>query len=287
MSRSVGPRSLDHCVMPTADLGIARDRLSALGFTVSPVGVHPFGTSNACVYFSDGTFLEPLAVNSLDLVGEAIGRQNVFVGHDAAYRSENGAEGFSALVFHSEDARADHAEFVAAGCSAGPILDFSRPARDASGREDIASFRLAFAQDAAAVDTLFFTCQVVAAPRIARASLEMHPNGVSGVASVVLTAGDPTPFGRIVSIASGAAAEVNAPRAPASLMSAEAFANRFEGMAAIDDRLRLSAIVFRVPEPEPVLRSLADAGIRARHQNDRIMVDRAPGQGAIFVFEPG
>ena len=57
-----GARRIDHCVLPVADLAGARDRLTRLGFTVAPEGRHPFGTHNACVYFADDTFLEPLAV---------------------------------------------------------------------------------------------------------------------------------------------------------------------------------------------------------------------------------
>lgn len=56
------PRPVDHLVLPTVDLDTARQRLEALGFTVAPSAQHPFGTENACVFFSDNTYLEPLAI---------------------------------------------------------------------------------------------------------------------------------------------------------------------------------------------------------------------------------
>ncbi|MCV0396839.1 MAG: VOC family protein [Rhizobiaceae bacterium] len=280
------PRPLDHCVLSTADLGTARGRLSALGFTVAPAGVHPFGTANACIYFADGTFLEPLSVDRRELTREAIAKHNVFVAHDARYRSRNGDEGFSALVFGTEDARADHAAFVAAGYSAGPILDFSRPARDAFGREDVAAFRLAFARDASAVDTLFFTCQRVLSPKIDRAALEVHPNGAFGMASVILTAGDPTAFGSIVSLVSGRSSDMDGPGSSLQLMSTREFARDFGGDPPDEDQLRLRAIVFRVPDLGRLLDCLNDAGIPSRRSGGRPVVDPAPGQGAIFIFDP-
>ncbi|TIX38964.1 MAG: VOC family protein, partial [Mesorhizobium sp.] len=56
------PHPLDHLVLPTASLDVARARLTLLGFTVAPTGIHPFGTENCCVFLTDGTYLEPLAV---------------------------------------------------------------------------------------------------------------------------------------------------------------------------------------------------------------------------------
>jgi hypothetical protein len=71
--------------LPVEDLDTARARHSALGFTVAADARHPFGTENACVFFADGTYLEPLALPS---VKSARKRRegNVFVARDQAYR---------------------------------------------------------------------------------------------------------------------------------------------------------------------------------------------------------
>ena len=78
------PRPLDHLVLPTRSLEIARQRLSALGFVVAPTGVHPFGTENACVFFAGGTYLEP---HLRQVIGWIEGRSPVElvaigIGHD-------------------------------------------------------------------------------------------------------------------------------------------------------------------------------------------------------------
>lgn len=56
------PYSVDHLVLPVEVIGVAVKRLVSLGFTVAPEALHPFGTQNACVFFADGTYLEPLAI---------------------------------------------------------------------------------------------------------------------------------------------------------------------------------------------------------------------------------
>ena len=185
---------IDHLVLPTAGLDTARARLAALGFTVAPVGVHPFGTVNCCVYFGGGTFLEPLAIGDKAAAEMAIVQDNVFVSRDAAYRQRNGKEGFSALVFGTADAAADHRRFQHNGISAGAMLEFSRPFVDAAGKSDVAKFKLAFAFDQAQQDVFFFTCQRLNAPEVDRSALERHPNGVSGIKEVALTAENPLLF---------------------------------------------------------------------------------------------
>ena len=149
-----------------------RERLSQLGFTVAPEGMHPFGTKNCCVYLADGTFLEPLAVADATKAQIAAMRGNVFVARDAAWRYGRGEEGFSALVFGSSDAAADHEDFRRAGLSAGEPLAFSRPFIDAKGRKDKASFKLAFAADLRSPDVFFFTCERVNQPSVDRAALQ-------------------------------------------------------------------------------------------------------------------
>ncbi|RVA54992.1 VOC family protein, partial [Mesorhizobium sp. M7A.F.Ca.CA.001.08.1.1] len=63
MTRTItGTHPLDHLVLPTQSLEVARARLAALGFVVAPTGIHPFGTENCCVFLADGTYLEPLSV---------------------------------------------------------------------------------------------------------------------------------------------------------------------------------------------------------------------------------
>ncbi len=63
---------LDHLVLPVTNIDLARERLGRLGFTVAAEGRHPFGTVNACVFFADKTYLEPLGVASAKECEESV-----------------------------------------------------------------------------------------------------------------------------------------------------------------------------------------------------------------------
>ncbi|TIS60689.1 MAG: VOC family protein, partial [Mesorhizobium sp.] len=198
---------LDHLVLPTLSLEVARQRLAALGFVVAPTGIHPFGTENACVFFADGTYLEPLAVGDEKTASRSIGEGNVFVARDRLYRNKLGDEGFSAVVFGTADADADHARYVEAGLSAGDMLSFSRVFTDATGKSDTASFKLAFVADRKATDAFLFACQRFNAPKIDRTALQAHANGATGIVEVVAVSDKPSSQAGLVSTAAGKVAK--------------------------------------------------------------------------------
>ncbi|MEI5680389.1 MULTISPECIES: VOC family protein [unclassified Mesorhizobium] len=293
MSISAKARSLDHLVLPTADLGVARERLAALGFTVAPVGVHPFGTENACVYFSDGTFLEPLAISDAGKVDEAIAAQNIFVARDRLFRERNGEEGFSALVFGTEDADADNAVFVRAAVSAGPRLDFSRPFVDASGKADTASFRLAFAAEADMPDAFFFTCERVNAPKVDRSALQAHANGARRIVGVVAVSADPTAYGGFFNVVAGAEAglassegvQFELPNATIALTDPAGLKAAFGVEAPSASSLQLAAIVFGVKDLARTEALFIANAVDYHRRGSRLIVTPAAGQGAILAFE--
>ncbi|WP_406871829.1 VOC family protein [Aminobacter sp. P9b] len=278
-SPSDSPRPLDHVVLPTADLAIARQRLTALGFTVSPVGIHPFGTVNCCVYLGDGTFLEPLAIGDSAAAGEAVAAGNVFVGRDSAFRNAHGDEGFSAVVFGTNDADADHSEFVAAGVSAGPRLDFSRPFVDASGQSDVASFRLAFAAEPGSQgDAFFFTCERVNAPDVDRSALQAHANGARRVLAVEASVAEQAVAAEL--LATVARSSVDAV-SDIPLANARLAVRAMAGSSG----LRLDAMVFAVDDLAVARALLARNGIAHDLSGQRLVIPPAPGQGAAFIFE--
>jgi hypothetical protein len=280
---------LDHLVLPTANLDVARTRLTALGFTVAPRGVHPFGTENCCVYFADGTFIEPLAVGDAAAAEAAVAAGNVFVARDCAYREQNGHEGFSAVVFGTSDADADHRRYIGAGMSAGARLDFSRPFVDAAGKSDTVAFRLAFAAGNGAQDSFLFACERVNAPKVDRTALQTHDNGASAIVEIVAVSGDPLAQRRLLAVAadgaSAASDELELPNAKLSVVTPQNYARRFGLTIGAPRDLRFSAIVFAVASLEKLCTALAHSGTGYEIRGDRIVVAPAPGQGAAFIFE--
>ncbi len=288
------PRPVDHLVLPTADLAIAQARLQQLGFTVAPVGVHPFGTENVCIFFGDNSFLEFLAVGQRETCEEEARKGNVFVARDQAYRFRNGQEGFSALVMGSEDAKADHQAFVEAGISAGNILDFSRPFILPDGKEDRAAFRLAFAADLRAPDVFFFTCERVNAPKVDRNVLLQHANGATALREVVLSEVNPTDFQyplqevlnqRNVN-AHSFGMDIAAENANVTVLTPSGLQAFFGIEASTTERgLRLQAFVVGVRDLAAVESLLISNNIPIEKRGSRLIVQKAPGQGAAIAFE--
>ena len=274
-------RRLDHLVLPVAGLDAARARLTRLGFTVAPQGTHPFGTVNVCVYFADGTFIEPLAVGDAETVKAAMAQENSFVLGDARFRAAIGEEGFSAIVLATGDAEADHAAFVARGTSGGPMVEFSRPSLDKDGNADIASFRLAFAAPAGGADAFFFACERRKVPAIDRSALERHENGATRILAVHAEAADPAPFAAFLAGMAGGEAVLGDNFAEIALENA-ALVVRRNGEAA---RPRLTGLTYGVRDLAAVAALFEAGGIVFERRASRLNVPPVRGQGAEFVFE--
>lgn len=287
-------RNLDHCVLPTAHLAVARERLKTLGFTVAPDAAHPFGTGNCCVFFKDGSYLEPLSRVDPKAAREAEEAGNVFVKRDQEFRKVFGDEGFSAVVLGTDDADEDHERFLDGGISAGDPLSFSRPFRDASGQEATASFRLAFAAPKDADGHFFFTCQRVNLPSGGRGALETHLNGVTGTARIILLAASPETHAGFLKRFSGASPEpvqgdgLDLPlgNAVLTVMTLERYkADLGLDRAAPHGQLDLAAIVFQCPDIAGLRSHLSMQAVLYAEDDGRIIVPPAAGQGAVFVFE--
>lgn len=286
MSISAQTTALDHFVLPTASLDVARERLGALGFTVAPTGVHPFGTANCCVYLADGTFLEPLAVADASACAAADAEGNIFVARDRAFRAQGPEEGFSAIVLASFDAGKDHEKFTAAGLSAGGMLSFARPFRDASGRSDTAAFRLAFAS-APETTPFIFSCERVNAPAVDRSSLERHANGVRRFLSVAIMAVDPAAACSFISDVTGVPGVANDQHVCFALSNGDLVvhaATAADGTVS-QGAFEFRAVSFAVSDLAATRALLEKNGVDYDASPHSIAVLPAPGQGATFIFE--
>ncbi|MVA97849.1 VOC family protein [Nitratireductor sp. CAU 1489] len=293
MSVAAYPLPLDHLVLPTADLATASDRLSALGFTVAPTGTHPFGTVNRCVYFADGCFLEPLAIGDRGRCAAAIAEGNVFVARDDAFRQARGEEGFSAIVFATPDAEAEHARYVSGGISPGKPLSFARPFVDADGQAGEASFRLAFATIAGFDEPFFFACQRIGVPAVDRSALEAHENGARRLAGAIVIADDTDPIRQAIATIAGAAAPPGAgpatlalPNAAIEVMRPDDYRRRF-GANPDCGRSGFALIRVGVDDIEVTRALLTSRTIVNRIVGNGVLVPRAAGQGADILFEAG
>jgi hypothetical protein len=288
------PKPLDHLVLPVRDLETASNRLSALGFTVAPVGTHPFGTVNACVFFADGTFLEPIAIGQRETAEEAARAGNAFVARIMAYRFRVAEDGFCALVMGSDDADDDHRRFVATGHSGGDIVSFSRPFKTSAGDEDTASFKLAFAADLRAPDAFAFTCERINVPAVDRSALQRHENGVLSISEIVAVEQNPTDFQYLLQEvvaerkveASSFGMRIVTGGAAISVITPEGFSAFFGAAIELPTRgMQFMAIVYKVAKLETVKSLLDRAAVSYQMVGQRLVVQPAVGQGAYFAFE--
>ncbi|PHR24775.1 MAG: lactoylglutathione lyase [Hoeflea sp.] len=287
-------RPLDHLVLPVEDLDIARARHSALGFTVAADARHPFGTENACVFFADGTYLEPLGIAQREDCEAAARKGNVFVARDQAYRFRRSDNGFSALVVGSTDGDADHARFVELGMSGGEMLEFSRPMKMPDGSEVTASFKLAFAADLRTPDFFGFAVERINVPAADRSVLTTHANGVTGISEVILSEPNPTDFQYFIQeLACNREVDANSFGMSIELDGATITVYNKAGLEThlgVSDPSRergLSgrAVVYQVADLAAVAALLLKNDVTARQVGGRLVVDPAPGQGAYYCFE--
>ena len=279
-------RDIDHLVLPVSSLGTARTRLSSLGFRVAADAQHPFGTGNACVFLSDGTYLEPLAIDEPDTYSQHADAGNAFVARDRQYRQHRGGDGFSALVAKSDDADADHERFVALNMSGGAPFSFSRPVTLPDGAKSVASFCLAFAGSEKADSFFFFTCQRIAALPADRGGLEQHDNGVKGMSEIVLRASEPLTFAPLMETVFG----VSGVEDQDGACSFDTANVRVRIVPSLDNQrddkgLSGQQIVFSVTDLAVTAALLAANGVEYTRKGARLLVSPAAGQGAIFAFE--
>ena len=288
------PRPLDHLVLPTADLAVSRKRHEQLGFIIAPNGVHPFGTENACVYFADGTFLEPLAIGQRETAEAESLAGNVFTARDAAFRFRKGQEGFSAIVLGSEDAAADQKQFEESGISAGSILDFGRDFATPEGNTSRMDFRLAFAADLRSPDSFFFTCQRINVPKSDRSKLTAHENGVVGIKTVLMSEPNPTDFQYLLQeavnerdvVAHSFGMDMKAPNAVLSVLT-HAGLKAFYDLDTHGERrgILMRGIVFGVSDLAKTKYLLTSRALPFVERPGKLIVKPQTGQGAAYVFE--
>lgn len=285
-------RPLDHLVLPVTDIATARARIERLGFTVAADARHPFGTENACVFFADKTYLEPLGVAHPEECHASAKAGNQFTARDQAFRFRNGHEGLSAAVMGTDDADRDHRQFVKAGLSAGEQLQFSRVMAFPGGSEITASFKLSFAADLRSPDFFAFSCERINMPPADRSALERHANGVTGIRSIILSEHNPPDFAGFLQAVTGQD-RVSGDRDTMRLEAANADILVFDplelksafGLDMPAGRgLRGEAVVFSVADIAVAERRLAEGGIRFLKSANMILVPHAPGQGVLFAF---
>lgn len=194
-------RGIDHLVLAVHDLQAARDTYARMGFTLTPTAQHPFGTAN-CLVQLNGNFLELLAIDDRERIVPTSDDEFSFAQFNESFLREQ--EGMSMLVFASNDARADQAEFASHGLQTYAPFDFSRKATLPDGEQVTVGFSLAFVTHPAMPNAAFFCCQQHAPQHFWKPQFQRHRNTAREVASVNLVVPEPSTMRAFFSALQGA-----------------------------------------------------------------------------------
>ncbi|MDH3579198.1 MAG: VOC family protein [Hyphomicrobiales bacterium] len=197
-------RGIDHLVLPVRDLSAARSTYAALGFTLTPRAVHPFGTANSLIQLQ-GCYLELLEIDAPDKIPPSE--------EPASFAQFNrdfleNTEGFSMLVVTGGDAEEDYEAFRAAGLAAREPFSFERDAELPDGSTGRVAFTLVFVDYPHAKNTGFFTCSHHRPEVFWQRAYANHANGACSIADVELIAPDADAMGAFIAALSGAQAVV-------------------------------------------------------------------------------
>jgi len=283
-------RPIDHVVLSLPDIELACQRFSELGFNSMPVARHNFGTENIIIPFSNGTFIEPLAIGDIDDVTEYTMKRHPFVVRDQAYRYRHGgssfAGGFSMLVFSGDDAKKDRKLFRKAGFNTGKISRVKRPGLN---------IRTAFAMDERANDCTLFVCERGDGIPEFNDQVTQHPNGALRLSRVVLVDDNPADFCHYLSVVSGQHDTIETEwgfdlllaNGQVSILSPVGLKSEY-GVDLTSPLLRngprLVTYDIVVSSLDETAMMLAEKGILASQIGNRVVVANAPHQGAALAF---
>jgi hypothetical protein len=187
-AQELSMKSIDHLVLCGTDLEAMRKKFAALGFILTPVAQHPFGTHNSLVQL-DGLFLELLSLAQPDKIPEHRPGHLSFAAFNRDFLEQG--EGFSMLALDSENARGDLASYRQRGLDTYEPFDFSRRAKLPGGEEVVVGFSLAFVSSPHMPRAGFFSCQQHAPQYFWQPQYQNHPNGAVTVLEAALVAERP------------------------------------------------------------------------------------------------
>ncbi len=284
-------RGIDHLVLAVHGLDHARQVYAAMGFTLTPVARHPFGTHNSLIQF-DRCFLEILGMRdprAIPAVGPGEFSFARFNHHFLEWR-----EGMSMLVLESRDAQADAEAFAAAHLQSYLPGGFERIAIQPDGSERKVAFRLAFASDPFMPECGFFACENVYPENFWKPDFQRHPNGAKTIASVHMVATDPADHHRFLQFFCGVR-DVNSstlgvdfvtPRGTVHVLTPQA-ARRIWG-DAVDLRVvnspRFIGYGIAVDDLDKTRAALTDGEIPFDDQGTRLVVAASTAFGSAIAF---
>ncbi len=290
MSEQGPGRGIDHLVIAVRDLDRAAEAYAALGFTLTPENLHPFGSKNRIVQL-DGLFLEILGIQDGAELAPHDGDAFSFARFNADFLARR--EGCSMLVMESRDRDADLTAMQAAGLTTCAPFEFSRIANLPDGGTATVGFRLAFATDTSMPESAFFVCEQLAPEHFWKADFQRHANGCAGVVAAHAVCDTPSDTATLFAGLAGSDAvdeivggiRIATPRGAIEVLTGDAHKARF-GVEPVIDGAHLAGITLSSGEFGAARDHARKAVPAAAISEDRIVIAPDDLFGVMLVIVP-
>jgi catechol 2,3-dioxygenase-like lactoylglutathione lyase family enzyme len=181
---------IDHPLILVRDIEAARGFYARLGFTLTPVGLHPWGTSTSLAVM-ERCALELMGVYDETLIDELAAGDFRFGRHMRDALAER--QGLSLVALHSGDTEADAAAMVERGVVSQGHIGFRRRVKPPGRDWDEAVVSLDILLDPALPRASHFLARQHKPELLWVPEWMRHANGARAIAAVTYVAPDPTP----------------------------------------------------------------------------------------------
>lgn len=178
---------IDHPLIAVNDIELLRGRMISLGFNMTAIGRHPFGTSTSLAMF-EGCLIEIMSIYDENLLDDIPAGDFRFGRHVHDHLQER--EGIALTALHSTNSVADAQHAGEVGFTVSGHLEFGRDVTLPGGRTDRTRTTLALMPDARWPRLSFFLCQQHRPELIYVPEWLDHPNTVYGICGMTVLAED-------------------------------------------------------------------------------------------------
>lgn len=283
-------KSIDHVVYAIRDLKAGQHFFQQLGFSLTDLAVHPFGTGNHLAMF-ERSFIELLGVLNPEVITSRKKDGFSFSTYNLTFLEKQ--EGISALVISTDDAEADYKRFLENGLKAYPPFRFARKAHLRDGREVEVAFSISFVLPEDHTRMAFFVCQHHFPEYSWLQGNPNHENTAIGIASVDIVCKKPSallPF--FVSLISGAKVEekeecikIQTANEKINLHTASSFSDRYNTIQPNVENPSIAAMTLKVKSIKELKKVLEDKRIDFIEKDSRVMIESKNAFGAIIIFD--
>jgi len=176
---------IDHPLVAVNNIEVVRSRFEKMGFRMTPIGKHPWGTNTSLAMF-EGCLIEIMGIYDDTLLDVNPAGDFHFGRHIHQHLMQQ--EGVAMSALHSTDIVADIAHAKTAGLSVSGTLEFGRHVILPSGDQDRTKTTLALLPDNEYPRLSFFLCQQHRPELIYVSEWMDHPNTVYGYAGINIVA---------------------------------------------------------------------------------------------------